>query len=216
MSGQADRAVSQSGSAGAAAVCDAELCIQTRALQEAICLTRHGARAGLVSQLTGLEKTVANRLYRQLHGRPSPPGQLPFADTWYLKQDGRMAQAALVWQLAQRFAKSRATPARRLIDVYECYLWLVAEPLLDIMRVAFVPHLVVVQEWEGQTCGQCGIAYVAPRGSVGTTCWGCRLYLRHRCRHCGAPLTVRPTGRHRDGCTACQRSRHRQSFRTWP
>ena len=108
MSGPADRAVSQSGSAGAAA-CDAELCIQTRALQEAICLTRHGARAGLVSQLTGLEKTVANRLYRQLHGRPSPSGQLPFADTWYLKQDGRMAQAALVWQLAQRFAQSRAT-----------------------------------------------------------------------------------------------------------
>ncbi len=206
MSGQADRG----------AVCDAELCVQIRILQEAICLTRHGARAGLVSQLTGLEKTVANRLYRQLHGRPSPPGQLPFADTWYLKQDQRMAQATLVWQLSQRFAVSRSTPARRLIDVYECYLWLVAEPLLDIMRVAFVPHLVTVQEWEERTCGQCGLAYVAPRGGVGTTCWSCRLYLRHRCRHCGAPLTVRPTGRHRDVCTACQRSRHRQSFRTWP
>jgi hypothetical protein len=145
MSGQADRGVSLAASAAPAA-CDAELCIQSRALQEAICLSRHGARAGLVSQLTGLEKRVVNRLYRQLHGRPSPSGQLPFADTWYLRQDGRMAQAALVWQLSQRFAKSRATPARRLIDVYECYLWLVAEPLLDIMRVAFVPQLLAVQE----------------------------------------------------------------------
>jgi hypothetical protein len=134
MSGQADRG----------AVCDAELCVHMRILQEAICLTRHGARAGLVSQLTGLEKTVANRLYRQLHGRPSPPGQLPFADTWYLKRDQRIAQATLVWQLSQRFAESCSTPARRLIDVYECYLWLVAEPLLDIMRVVFVPQLVTV------------------------------------------------------------------------
>lgn len=215
MSGNSGRGASQAGSAGPAS-CDAELCIQTRVLQEAICLTRHGARAGLVSQLTGLEKTVVNRLYLQLHGRPSPSGQLPFADTWYLRHDGRMAQATLVWQLSQRFAKSRSTPARRLIDVYECYLWLAAEPLLDIMRAAFVPHLVTVQEWEERTCGQCGLAYVAPRGGVGTTCWGCRLYRRHRCRHCGAPLTVRPTGRHRDICTACQRSRHRQSFRTWP
>jgi hypothetical protein len=49
-----------------------------------------------VSQLTGLEKTVANRLYRQLHGRPSPSGQQPFSGTWYLKQDRRMAQATVV------------------------------------------------------------------------------------------------------------------------
>jgi hypothetical protein len=69
---------------GNADTCEAELCVQTRAAEEAIRLTRLGARAGLVSRLTGLEKAVANRLYRQLHGRPSPPGQLPFSDSWYL------------------------------------------------------------------------------------------------------------------------------------
>ena len=66
-------------------------------------------------------------------------------------------------------------------------------------------NLVAVQEWEEQTCGQCGQVYVTPRGGLGNTCWGCRLYLRHRCRHCGAPLTVRTTGRHREVCSACQR-----------
>jgi hypothetical protein len=196
--------------------CDADLCIETRAAQEAIRLTRLGARAGLVSQLTGLEKAPANRLYRQLHGRPSPPGQLPFTDAWYLRQDRRMAQATVVWQLSRRLARAEATPAQRLIDVYETYRWLEAQPLLDIMRVAFVPHLVAAQEWQAQACGQCGIEYVVPRGSLGNTCWGCRLYLRHRCRQCGAPLTVRPTGRHREVCSACQRARHRQSFRRWP
>ena len=195
--------------------CDADLCIQTRSAQEAIRLTRLGARAGLVSQLTGLEKTVANRLYRQLHGRPSPPGQQPFSGTWYLKQDRRMAQATVVWQLSRRFAQSRTTPARRLIDVYESYRWLEPKPLLTITRVAFVPHLVAVQEWQAQTCSQCGIQYLLPAGSVGNICWGCRLYLRHRCRYCGTPLTVRATGRHREACSACQRTRHRQVAGTW-
>jgi hypothetical protein len=141
-----------------------------------------------VSQLTGLEKTVGNRLYRQLHGRLSPPQQQPFSGTWYLKQDRRMAQAAAVWQLSRRLARAEATPAQRLIDVYETYLWLEPQPQLDITREAFVPHLVAAQEWREQTCSQCGIQYLVPRDSVEKTCWGCRLYLRHRCRQCGAPL----------------------------
>ena len=200
---------------GSAGLREAELCIQTQAALEAIRLTQLGARAGLVAQLTGLEKAVANRLYRQLHGRSSPPGQLPFTDSWYLKQDRRMLQATLVWQLSQRFALSGASPAQRLIDVYECYRWLVLEPLLDITRVAFVPHLVAMQDWQAQTCSQCEIQYLLPRGSVGNTCWGCRLYLRHRCRYCGTPLTVRATGRHREACSACQQARHRQVAGAW-
>jgi hypothetical protein len=102
----------ESADRSAARACGADLCLQTRAAQEAIRLTQLGARAGLVSQLTRLEKAVANRLYRQLHGRPSPPGQLPFSDSWYLKQNRRMAQATLVWQLSQRLVQSQTTPAR--------------------------------------------------------------------------------------------------------
>ena len=200
----------------ATGACEAELCAQTQAAQEAIRLTQLGARAGLVSRLTGLEKAVANRLYRQLHGRSSPPGQLPFTDSWYLKQDRRMLQATVVWQLSQRFALTDRTPAWRLIQVYECYRWLVPQPLVDITRVAFVPHLVAMQDWQAQTCTLCGIPYLVPTGSPSTTCWGCRRYLRHRCRQCGASLTVRPQGRHREVCTACQRARHRQASGTWP
>jgi hypothetical protein len=205
----------ESADCSTAGACAADLCLQTRAAQEAIRLTRLGARAGLVSQLTGLEKAVANRLYRQLHGRPSPPGQQPFSDAWYLRQERRMAQATLVWQLSRRLARAEATPAQRLIDVYETYRWLEAQPLLDIMRVAFVPHLVAVQEWQEQTCSQCAIQYLVPQDSVGNTCWGCRLYLRHRCRHCGTPLTVRATGRHREVCSACRRALHREVAGTW-
>ena len=126
-----------------------------------------------------------------------------------------MAQATVVWQLSRRFARAEATPAQRLIDVYETYRWLESKPLLDIMRVAFVPHLVAVQEWQEQTCSQCAIQYLVPQDSVGNTCWGCRLYLRHRCRHCGTPLTVRATGRHQEVCSACRRALHREVAGTW-
>ena len=195
--------------------CRVELCARTTASWEAIRLTRLGARAALVSQLTGLEKTVVNRLYRQLHGRPSPPGQLPFTDAWYLKKSRRMLQAAVVWRLSQRLAREDVSPARRLIDVYECYCWLVPEPLLDITRVAFVPHLVAVQDWQERSCEGCGARYVAPAKSLGTTCWGCRRYYRYRCRRCGAAILAQPKGRPREVCTACQRSQHREAFRTW-
>ena len=127
-----------------------------------------------------------------------------------------MLQATVVWQLSQRFARWDTTPAQRLIDVDECYRWLVPEPLLDITRVAFVPHLVAMQDWQAQTCVLCEIRYLMPTGSLGTTCWGCRRYLRYRCRQCGTPLTVRPKGRYREVCTTCQRARHRQELPTWP
>ena len=99
---------------------------------------------------------------------PRRRGSPPFSDTWYLRQDRRMAQATLVWQLSRRLARVEATPAQRLIDVYESYCWLEAKPLLDIMRVAFVRHLVAVQEWQEQTCSQCKIQYLLPRDSVET------------------------------------------------
>lgn len=196
--------------------CDADLCIRTTAAWEAIRLTQLGARAGLVCRLTGLEKAAANRLYRQLHGRPSPPGQLPFTDAWYLKHERRLLQASLVWRLSQRLFLAEASPAGRLIAVYECYRWLVAEPLLDIARVAFVPHLVAMQDWQEQSCMACGTRYLLPAGSLGPLCWGCRLHRRHRCRQCGAPLAPHPRGRQREVCTACLRLRRRQDVKTWP
>jgi len=201
---------------GASKACRVELCIRSRIAEEAIRLTQLGARAGLVSQLTGLEKAAANRLYRQLNGRPSPPGQQPFTDCWYLKQDRRMLHATLVWHLSQRFARFDGTPAWRLINVYECYCWLVAQPLLDIGRVAFVPHLVSMQAWEEQTCTVCATRYLTPTGTQANTCWGCRLYHRHRCRLCGVALAARPKGRYRTVCSACQRARHRPAAGTGP
>lgn len=69
---------------------------------EAIRLIELGARASLVVQLTALERPIIKRLYRQLVGKPSPAGQMPFTDAWYVKDDGLMLQASVFWKLYQQ------------------------------------------------------------------------------------------------------------------
>jgi hypothetical protein len=64
-----------------------------------------------------------------------------------LKSEYRLLHAALIWKLFQRFGQSEDRPAGILIEVYEAYLSLVQEPLLDITHVAFVPHLIRSQNW---------------------------------------------------------------------
>jgi hypothetical protein len=103
------------------APCTADLCAGTRASCEAILLTQLGARAGLVAQLTGLKKAVANRLYRQIHGRASPPGQFPFTDAWYLRDEQRLRQTSIVWHLSRRLAHPDLSPAARLLEVHAAY-----------------------------------------------------------------------------------------------
>jgi hypothetical protein len=188
---------------------------RANALLEAIRLTELGARASLVCQLTGLEKAVANRLYRQLHGRSSPPGLLPFTDAWYLRNPQRMLQASVVWCLGQRFARLELSPAGCLIAVDEAYRWLIATPVLDITRVAFVPQLVAIQEWQEQRCQLCHTRYVTPAGSPDGLCWGCRRHMQRTCRMCGASLPGHADGRGRGVCGTCRRSRVAASHR-WP
>jgi hypothetical protein len=160
----------------------ADLCLQATTAWEAIQLTALGARAGLVAQLTGISKAAANRLYRTLHGCPSPPGQLPFTDTWYVRRAGRVAQASIVWGLFHQRFLDGMSPARRLIEVTECYRWIVREPLLDLTRVAYVPHLVATHEWEPLTCSVCGSEYLSPPGTLGTLCRGCRRHWQRGAR----------------------------------
>ncbi|MGB5615142.1 MAG: FlhC family transcriptional regulator [Sedimenticolaceae bacterium] len=170
---------------------------------DAIRLIQLGARAGLVSNVTGIEKTVANRLYRQIHGRPSPPGLTPFTDTWFLKNDRRMLQAAVVWRLYGRIRQTRNNAAKTLIDLYEIYRTTATDDLLDFTHVAFVPRLIEMKLWQENQCGRCATAYITPIDEPGTTCPGCRLYQRYRCYDCGAPAEGDRKGRRRATCRQC-------------
>jgi hypothetical protein len=182
---------------------DVELKSQVLRYSEAIHLVELGARAGLTGHLTGLNKALVHRLYRQIHGVPSPPGQNAYADTWYVARDQRMLHAAVVWRLYKQLAASGASPAQRLIDLVELYRSIVRKPLLDVFRVHFVPRLVHMQLWEERHCRDCGGGYVHPVVSSTRLCPGCRLYQRFRCRRCGAPFPAHGTGRYRQKCPEC-------------
>ena len=170
---------------------------------EAIRLIELGARAGLVHQVTGMDQTNANRLYREIHRRPSPAGQAPFTDTWYLRSEYRMLHAALVWKLYQRIGQSENRPAKRLIEVYETYLFLVQEPQLDITHVAFVPDLIRCQLWIERDCTCCHTPFPIPRDSTRVLCPGCRLTQSFRCSACGAARSGYRKGRRKTACPVC-------------
>lgn len=172
---------------------------------EAIRLIELGARASLASQLTGIEKAVAKRLYLQVHGHPSPPGQMPFTDAWYLQSNQRLLQASIAWRVDRGLRHLKRRPARRLIDAYEYYQCAVREPLLDITHVAFVPRLVNIGLWQRRVCDLCSNAYVGPVTDVDSICPGCRLYRPYRCANCGTPLNPRPVGRNAELCAECRR-----------
>jgi len=176
----------------ARAGCDVELCGYATRIMEAIHLIHLGARAGLVCQLTQLEKATVNRLYRQLCGAPSPPGQMPFTDIWYRENDVRMLQATLVWRLHQRLSRTSRSAARILIDVYEAYIQLVREPLLNLTRTVLVPRLVAMETRHERVCEFCGMTYLSAVDSNSIACPGCRLYHRYRCYQCGSPLAPQP------------------------
>ncbi len=188
---------------------DLPSCQKAVATLEASRLIQLGARAGLVNQLTGVDKSTANRLYRQIHGRPSPPGQTLFTDAWYLRSDRRMLHAAVIWRLHQNLGETGKRPGRALIDLFETYHLVIPEDHFDIMRVAFVPRLVEMCIWHERACSVCGSPYVAPVENPGTTCPGCRLHRRYRCQGCWAPAEGYRKGRRRSICPGCGNSAQR-------
>jgi len=155
-----------------------ELCVNL----DAIRLIELGARAGLVAQLTGLERRVVNALYQQMLGRASPAGQLPFTDTWYLRSDRRMLHAAVVWRCYRPFAATESRRARALISGYESYCAHVSEPLLCLTRASFVPRLVASGSWLERRCPECGVSYLKPRYEHRQLCPACRWYGRAQYR----------------------------------
>lgn len=177
---------------------------------DAVDLIHLGARVPLTCKLTGLERSTARRLYRQIRGFHAPAGQAPFTDAWYLKNDLRMIHAAIIWRLHQAFQNSDKSPARILIDLYDSYTNLVPEVLLDITRAAFVPTLVVLNVWFEHRCDDCALTFIGPVHGIRKSCPACNLYHRYRCKLCGTAITRHASGRYRESCEACARNRKRR------
>jgi hypothetical protein len=190
-----------------------EIVIQARNSLEAVHLVQLGARAALVCQLTGLTKKVVSRLYPLLTGMPSPPGQVPFTDTWYLRSNQRMLHANVVWRLYQHLEQIECSAASVLIHVYEAYMEIMDAPFLTLTRAFFVPRLVTINTWYEQSCDHCGISYIGPLRNDGSTCPVCAEYFNYRCHNCGIAIQFHLPGRQKSVCSECykkQRQRRRR------
>jgi Flagellar transcriptional activator (FlhC) len=190
-----------------------EVVTQARRTLEAVHLVQLGARGSLVCQLTGLTKKVVSRLYPTLTGMPSPPGQVPFTDTWYLRSNQRMLHANVVWRLYQHLEQSGCSTARVLIYVYETYTQIMDAPLLTLTRAFFVPRLIAINAWYEQACDHCGMSYIGPLGNDGSTCPACAEYFKYRCRSCGTAIEYHPAGRWKAVCSSCYEQQKRSKKR---
>lgn len=65
----------------------------------AIMMVRLGARACVVSQITGLSQLDARTIWREVMGDSSPSGQQPNDLMWYVKTPQRRSHAALLVRL---------------------------------------------------------------------------------------------------------------------
>jgi hypothetical protein len=183
--------------------CTVERCDDAHRVLEAMQLIRLGARASLVSLLTGLARKTVKRMYREYQGRPSPAGQLPFSDAWLLENDQRHGHAMLIWHLYRRLNRPACSPARLLIDVFEVYTGLARTLRLDLARTAFIIQLFAAGLWTEHQCGFCQLSFPAPAERNQTICPSCRCYFRYRCPHCGASQSGKDKGVRGRVCNQC-------------
>ena len=187
---------------------DIEIVSQARRSLEAVDLIRLGARATLVCQLTGLRKKTVSNLYSRLTGLPSPSGQVPFTDNWYLSNNLRMLHANVVWLLYQHFGSIDHSEPGLVIHVYQTYLQITEEPILTLTRAYFVPRLISIHAWYEHYCRHCGLRYIGPPSSKNLSiCPACVEYFKHRCQSCGAVIENHPIGRRKTRCVQCQDQR---------
>ena len=209
-SGNSDQSLSLGAQKGSAEVLgDIEIVSRSRRSLEAVQLIRLGARAALVCQLTGLGKKTVSNLYPQLTGLPSPSGQVPFTDTWYLKSNLRMLHANVVWKLFRHFRGNGQSGPGLVIHVYQTYLQITEEPILTLTRAYFVPRLISINAWFKQSCAHCGIRYIGPLSNPLLICPACVEYFKHRCQHCGAVVESHQLGRRKISCTQCYEQRRK-------
>ncbi len=192
-----------------ATIPEIEIAREARSILEAERLVDLGARASLVYWLTGLQKKKIAYLYPQITGKSSPPGQAPFSDVWYRRNNQRRLHANSIWLLFQHFTQSERSPASIMISVYEIYQQVTNIPILDLPRIYLVPRLMAMKIWHEQLCDYCNMSYVGRVDDHESTCPACTEYFHHRCRSCGAALKYYPLGRRKITCSTCQKTKKR-------
>ena len=146
-------------------------------------LVRHGARTGVVEQLTQLPAAQVRKLIRDITKTRPISGQMPYTTAWFEERTDRLLHCAVFLQVFA--AESSTCPdeseAAIFLYAYERYcraihrttgVW--RNELLNINRAFQAIQLYKMGELSTRRCVECGCRFMEVHAILARSCQACR------------------------------------------
>ncbi|WP_200248563.1 FlhC family transcriptional regulator [Thiococcus pfennigii] len=152
-------------------------------LNLAVELLRRKARVSIVHHETGVSRPKLRILYRELHGRGAPSGQLSAIGGATIQTRLQQVHAGLFAALYEHYAGpaiSRQLDIRAVIAAHDFYVSLVLqEPLVDFNGAWVIARDLRVGMSELRSCDVCEVRYlISSESRLAPTCPFCVLHAR--------------------------------------
>ena len=152
-------------------------------LDLAVRLLRRRARISIAHQETGLSRNKLRALYRELHGRPAPSGQLPAIGCATIQTRCQQVHASLFARLYERLGGDgiyESLDIQAVLAAQDLYRQLISEPPeIDFNGAWVVARDLRVGKSALKFCGCCQVRYLVSENSrAPTSCPICALYAR--------------------------------------
>jgi hypothetical protein len=152
-------------------------------LNLAVELLRRKARVSIVHHETGVSRPKLRILYRKIHGRVAPSGQIPAIGGATIQTRFQQVHAGLFAALYERYAgpaMSRQLYIRAVIAAHDFYVSLVLqEPLVDFNGAWVIARDLRVGMSELRSCNVCEVRYlISSESRLAPTCPFCVLHSR--------------------------------------
>jgi hypothetical protein len=149
----------------------------------AVALLRRRARVSIVHHETGVSRAKLRALFREIHGRGAPSGQIPMIGGATIQTRAQQVHAGLFAALYERYggpATTRQLDIRAVIAAHDLYLSMVPrEPHVDFNTAWVIARDLRVGTAELRTCSACAVRYlVASASRLAPTCPFCSLHAR--------------------------------------
>jgi len=152
-------------------------------LELAVELLRRNARISIVHQQTGVSRSRLRALYRELHGRSAPSGQIPAIGGATIQTRARQVHAGLFAALYERYggaATTRRIDIRAVIAAHDLYRAMApGQAQVDFNAAWVIARDLRVGTSELRTCSTCEAPYLLASASrLAPTCPLCVLHAR--------------------------------------
>jgi hypothetical protein len=164
-------------------------------LELAVELLRRKARISIVHHQMGVSRSRLRALYREIHGRGAPSGQIQMIGGVAIQSRAQQIHAGFFAALYEHYAgpaMSRQLYIRAVIAAHDFYVSLVLhEPLVDFNGAWVIARDLRVGMSELRSCNVCEVRYlISSESRLAPTCPFCVLHSRRSGR--SEPCLVLP------------------------